>query len=167
MHLAICDLYQAKWTNDIHEEWIRNVLKDKPHLKYDQLQGIRSKMNENTRDCLINGYEPLIQNLFLPDPDDRHVLAAAIHASASIIVTANIKDFPTSETSKYNIEAKHPDDFISELLDIAPGIICGAIKRLRTIFKNPKVSAEEYLEILTKQSLPKSARKLREFVSLI
>ncbi len=167
MHLAISDLFQAKWTNDIHEEWIRSVLKDKPHLKYEQLQGIRSMMDENTRDCLINGYEPLIQDLSLPDPDDRHVLAAAIHASASIIVTSNLKDFPISETSKYNIEAKHPDDFTADLLDIAPGIICGVIKRLRKIFKNPQVSAHEYLEILTKQSLTKSASKLSEFVSLI
>jgi predicted nucleic acid-binding protein len=167
MHLALADLFQGRWTNHIHEEWIRNVLKDKPYLKNEHLQKIRQLMDENTRDCLIDGYEPLINELVLPDPNDRHVLAAAIHASASVIVTFNVKDFPDAITNKYNIEAKHPDDFISQLLEIAPGIICGVIKRLRIIFKNPTVSGGEYLEILEKQSLPKTVKKLREFVSLI
>jgi len=103
----------------------------------------------------------------LPDPDDRHVLAAAIHSSSKIIVTYNLKDFPILETSKFNIKAQHPDDFIASFLEIASGIICGAIKKLRSKLKNPPIGAEKYLEILAKQSLPKTVNKLRDFVSLI
>lgn len=167
MHLALTDLFQAKWTNDIHEEWIRNVLIDKAHLKREQLMRIRQMMDENTRDCLVTGYDSLINDLSLPDPNDRHVLAAAISSSASIIVTANIKDFPKENTIKYGIEAQHPDDFVSQLLDVAPGIVCGAIKRLRSFFKNPSIDVNSYLDILTRQALPKSATRLREFSSLM
>ena len=69
-------------------------------------------MDANVRDAKIEGYEYLISNLSLPDENDRHVLAAAIHASADAIVTFNLKDFPEEELQKYNIEAIHPDDFI-------------------------------------------------------
>ena len=167
MHLAITDLFKAKWSEHIHEEWMRNVLKNRPDLTKEQLERTRHLMDKHTRDCLVKDYESLIEELTLPDPNDRHILAAAIHASASVIVTYNLKDFPKQQTEKYGIEAQHPDDFISQFLDIASGIICGAIKRLRSSLKNPPIEAEKYFEILAKQSLPKTVNKLREFVSLI
>lgn len=60
------------------------------------------------------GYEVYEQSLDLPDPNDRHVLAAAIHCRASTIVTDNLKDFPASELARHGIEAKSADDFIAE-----------------------------------------------------
>ena len=53
-------------------------------------------MDEHVPDCLVTGYEPLISGLSLPDADDRHVLAAAIHVGASLIITYNLSDFPAS-----------------------------------------------------------------------
>ena len=78
-------------------------------------------MNEAVRDCLVTGYEDLIESLFLPDPDDRHVLAAAIRADAEVIVTFNLKDFPAGTLASYNVEAMHPDDYLVSLFDAAPG----------------------------------------------
>ena len=94
MHLALTDLFRAKWTDDIHEEWMRSVLKNRPDLRREQLERTRDLMNAHVRDCLVTGYEDLIDSLALPDPDDRHVLAAAIRAGAEVIVTFNLKDFP-------------------------------------------------------------------------
>ena len=96
MWLALADLFQARWTNEIHQEWIRNVLKNRPDLTLIQLDRTKNLMNSNVRDALITGYEPLIPTLILPDINDRHVLAAAIHGRADFIVTFNLKDFPTS-----------------------------------------------------------------------
>lgn len=166
MHLAMTDLFKAKWSNDIHEEWIRNVLKNRTDLKREQLNRTRDLMNAHVRDCLVTEYEALIEELILPDPDDRHVLAAAIHSSSRIIVTYNLRDFPIIETSKYNVKAQHPDDFIVGFLEIASGIICGAIKKLRSELKNPPIAIERHLEILAQQSLPKTVNKLREFISV-
>ena len=78
-----------------------------------------------------DGYEDLIDSLTLPDPDDRHVLAAAIRSSAEVIVTYNLKDFPAETLAKFDIEAQHPDDFLLSLFDLAPGQVCAAIKRQR------------------------------------
>lgn len=167
MHLTLTDLFRAKWSENIHDEWIRNLLLKKPELKKEQLERTRDLMNAHVRDCLVSGYESLIDDLELPDPNDRHVLAAAIHSKASIIVTYNLKDFPKEETSKYDIEAQHPDDFISQFFEDSSSNICVAIKRLRSNLKNPPIDGEKYLEILARQSLPKTVSKLKEFVLLI
>src|SRR5690349_1270660 len=76
MHLALTDLFQAKWTETIHQEWMRNVLSNRPDLMLNQLQRTRDLMNAHIRDCLIVGYEEIIPTLSLPDPNDHHVLAA-------------------------------------------------------------------------------------------
>src|SRR5689334_18975619 len=94
MYLALTDLFRAKWTDAIHEEWMRNVRKDYPDITQAQTERIRDLMNGHVRDCLVTGYEDLIETLDLPDPDDRHVLAAAIRAGADVIVTTNLADFP-------------------------------------------------------------------------
>jgi hypothetical protein len=66
MWLALSDLFRARWSNDIHEEWIRNLLEDRPDLTRERLERTRDKMNSNIRDCLVTGYEPLIDGLTLP-----------------------------------------------------------------------------------------------------
>ena len=94
MHLALSDLYRARWSDMIHDEWTRNVLAIRPDLTQDQLKRTRQLMNTHVRDSLVSGFEYLIPSINLPDPDDRHVAAAAIHSGASLIVTFNLKDFP-------------------------------------------------------------------------
>jgi predicted nucleic acid-binding protein len=113
MYLALTDIFRAKWTNTIHEEWMRNVLANRPDLTLAQLERTRDLMNAQVRDCLVTGHEKIIPALTLPDPNDRHVLAAAIRASASVIVTYNLKDFPSKAIAEFEIEAQHPDEFIS------------------------------------------------------
>jgi len=95
MHLAMTDLFRARWTDQIHDEWIRNVLANRPDLNRKQLERTRRLMNAHVLDCLVTGYENLIDGLTLPDPNDRHVLAAAVSADADVIVTYNLGDFPT------------------------------------------------------------------------
>lgn len=96
MHLAMTDLFRAKWTDEIHDEWIRNLLKNRPDLTQERLQRTRDLMNSSVRDCLVSGYVDLIPSLTLPDQDDRHVLAAAICGGADVIVTYNLSDFPST-----------------------------------------------------------------------
>lgn len=167
MELALTDLYRAKWTNRIHAEWINNVLKNRPDLTKKKLLHVRDLMNKNIRDCLVENYQNIIPTLNLPDKNDRHVLAAAIHASASIIVTFNIKDFPIVFTGKYGIEAQHPDYFIVNITGEAPAVLCSVAKNCRNRLKKPKLSVERYLENLEKQQLFKTVAKLRDYCGLI
>lgn len=98
MRLALTDLYRARWTDRIHDEWMHSVLKQRPDLKREDLERTRELMNAHVRDCLVTGFEYLIPVVELPDPDDRHVVAAAIHAGADLIVTFNLQDFPRGDT---------------------------------------------------------------------
>lgn len=94
MHLALTGLFRAKWSAAVHEEWIRALLRRRPDLSREKLERTRMLMDLHAADALVTGYEDLIEGLQLPDPDDRHVLAAAIRGQADVIVTANLRDFP-------------------------------------------------------------------------
>src|SRR5437879_4076956 len=102
IRLAQAGLVRAKWTETIHEEWMRNVLMNNPRLSAERLARTRTLMDEAVRDCLVTGHEELIAPLSLPDPDDRHVLAAAIYAGADVIVTCNLRDFPTETLAQFH-----------------------------------------------------------------
>lgn len=161
MRLALTDLFRARWSEDIHDEWMRNVLESRPDLKREQLERTRELMNRNVRDCLVEGYQNLTSSLELPDPDDRHVLAAAIRANASVIVTFNLKDFPPQYIAQYGIEAQHPDDFLTHLIDLNQARVCAAAEEHRRSLRNPPKTIEEYLDTLLRQGLPQTAALLR------
>ncbi|GAB1540117.1 hypothetical protein NUACC21_27860 [Scytonema sp. NUACC21] len=160
--LALTNLFYAKWTDKIHDEWMRNVLKNRPDITRKQLVRTKNLMNSSVPNCLVTGYESIIPNLQLPDPDDRHILAAAIHCSANIIVTFNLSDFPVKNLNPYRIEAQHPDNFILNLLEQNFTVVCEAAQRQRKTLKNPPKTAEEYLETLKQQGLTLTATHLRE-----
>lgn len=167
MELSTKDLFRAKWTEQIHDEWIRNVLSNRPDLTREQLDRTRRIMNQAVPDSLIEGYEWLIDDLALPDPDDRHVLAAAIHGRANVIVTFNLRDFPPAALDPHGIEALHPDDFVLSQFDLSMSAVCSAAKTHRARLKKPPKSVDEYLETLARQELAETVQRLRKFADLI
>jgi hypothetical protein len=115
-------------------------------------------------DCLVTGYEDLIEGLELPDPDDRHVLAAAIRAGAQTIVTVNLRDFPTSSLDKFDVEAQHPDTFARDLIDLRSGTVVAVVHQQREqLRRNPKTLAQ-FLDNLERQGLVQTVSRLRELL---
>ncbi|MDB5855287.1 MAG: hypothetical protein JWR22_3328 [Herminiimonas sp.] len=163
MRLALTDLFRARWTDMIQDEWTRNVLKNRPDLKAEDLERTRSLMNSHVRDSLVTGFEHLIPSVELPDANDRHVVAAAIHAGANLIVTFNLKDFPVNQLTHYNLLVQHPDDFIFDLLDLHAARVCEAAANHRRSLTNPPKTADEYLDTLLKQGLTQTVGLLREW----
>ena len=161
MRLALTDLFRARWTEDIHEEWMRSVLENRPDLAREQLERTRQLMNAHVRDGLVEGYQELIPRLELLDLGDRHVLAAAICASADVIVTFNLKHFPSEKVAPYGIEVQHPDEFIMHLFDLSQVKVCGAVEEQRRSLRNPPKTVDEFLDILLKQGLPQTVLLLR------
>lgn len=162
MHLALLDVFEARWTEEIHDEWMRNVLKIRPDLTISQLIRTRDLMNSHVRDCLVTNYEKIIDTLNLPDENDRHVLAAAIHCKADLILTFNLRDFPNATLSNYGIEAISPDVFLSEIFETKSHEICLAFERQLRNLKNPPKTREELLNTLEANGLRETVIKLRE-----
>ena len=104
----------------------------------------------------------LVPAIDLPDPDDRHVVAAAIRAKAQVIVTFNEKDFPAAVLEEFDLATQHPDTFLRHLIDLAPNIVRTRLATMIEGFKNPAMTNEEYISILERQSLPETAAALRE-----
>jgi predicted nucleic acid-binding protein len=133
MWLGLSGRFRARWSEQIHEEWKRNLLKNRPDLTREQLDRTSALMDRAIPDGLVVGYEALIPGLALPDPDDRHVLAAAIRCNASVIVTFNQKDFPDDILASFGIEAQHPDEFIENLFDLDQAAVVAAAQRQRAL----------------------------------
>lgn len=161
IRLAMAELFRARWTDEIHEEWTRNVAANRPDLSAASLARCRTLMDEHVPDSLVAGYDPLIPGLSLPDPDDRHVLAAAIHGGAGLIVTSNLKDFPASALGGHSIEAIHPDEFIANLWDEFPDAVLDALRRQRAGLRNPPKTAAELLATLEQCGLTETVSRVR------
>lgn len=167
IELASTDLFRAKWSAKIHDEWIRNLLKNRPELDETKLRRTAELMNNAVSDSLVGGYESLITALELPDANDRHVLAAAIHAKCDAIITYNLKDFPTAVLGTFDIELLHPDDFLHFQYDLGEADVITSVQRIRARLKNPQIAASHYLDRLESQGLPKTVAALRKFESVI
>lgn len=166
MRLAVADLCRAKWTDQIHQEWMRNLLEDNQRITLAQVGKIRQLMDAHVRDGLVTGFESIIETLKLPDADDRHVLAAAIHAQAAVIVTYNLKDFPARVLSRFGITAQHPDVFVQSLLDREPEKFLETIERHRQALQRPPKTREEYLATLENRDYAKLLRQFDKPVEL-
>ena len=164
MYLALTGLFRATWSNDVHEEWITALLRNRPDLSREQLDRTRELMDKHATDALVTGYEDLIPGLHLPDPNDRHVLAAAIRGRADVIVTANIRDFPREVLTPLGIEAQHPDEFVLHLLSLAPGVVAGAARDHCQSMRNPPKSIEEYLNSLEGLGMTQTVAELRDLM---
>jgi hypothetical protein len=167
MWLGLSGRFRARWSAQIHEEWKRNLLKNRSDLSAAQLERTSSLMDKAIPDALITGHETLIAGLVLPDPDDRHVLAAAIRCNASVIVTFNEKDFPAAALAVYGIETQHPDEFADNLFNLDNAAVVAAAQRQRRNLKNPSVDVDQYLDTLLRQGLVQTTKSLASYRTIL
>lgn len=159
IRVARAGMVQAKWTDAILDE-VERALARIP-VDSSKIPILRERMNMAIRDCLVTGYEPLVEGLKLPDPDDRHVLAAAIKAGAQVIVTSNLKDFPADDLASWSIEAKSPDDFAMDLIGLDERVVYSCVQQIVNARRNPPVTFEDVLGQLERSGLIESTAALR------
>jgi hypothetical protein len=141
---------------------MRNVHADYTDITKEDVRRIRSLMDEALPEALTEGYEDRIEDLSLPDPSDRHVLAAAIQARADYIVTLNRQDFPASKLKDWDVEATGPGELVSDLFDREPNRIIEVAHVHRTSLTRPSKTPEEYTHLLRSCGLKETARLLKE-----
>jgi predicted nucleic acid-binding protein len=166
LSLAHADLFSAKWTVDIRREWTCSLLKNKPEMG-PQIELAANTMERAIPDCLVTGYEHLIEGLTLPDVKDRHVLAAAITGHADAIVTFNVKDFPHDALDPFGIEIQTPDEFVLNQIMLKGTVALTAIKVMRQRLGRPELTAQDLVDLLALRQMPQTAAHLQDVVQLI
>lgn len=166
LSLAHADLYTARWTQEIENEWTASLKKKYPDAA-EKIPLLVEQMREAIPDCLIVDYELFIPSLKLPDENDRHVLAAAIRGNADAIVSLNTKDFPVDVLSKFDIEIQTPDQFVLNQIMLHPPKALTAIKKMRARWDRPSLTASDMIDLFEKRQLPQTAAHLRDVLDLI
>ena len=155
IYLARTKLFRARWSERVHDEWTGAVAR-KRGTDPGKLAALRHDINSAIPDCIVSGFEH-INGTHLPDPDDRHVLAAAIMAGADLIVTCNLKHFPADKLAPFGMEALHPDQFLTNQLDLAPDLFVAAVKDDIAHYENPKPDLGTYVGWLRRADLADTA----------
>lgn len=161
IRIAQSGTVQARWTEKILDEMSTALRRNRPDIPDSKLERLRVLMNDAVRDCLVSDYEPLIDGLKLPDPDDRHVLAAAIKSGAQIIVTQNLRDFPIADLEQWDIEAKSADEFIHDQIGISGHIVAACVQQIADSRIRPPAAFDDVLSQLERDGLLQSVTALR------
>lgn len=160
-------LYDARWTEEIHDEWMRNLTANVPALSIERLHATRRLMEQALPEALVGNFHHYIQDISLPDPDDRHVVAAAIEAKASHILTWNLRDFPVKELRKHRLISETPDGFLANIYDEAPELVVGSLANARRNLTKSGTSAQDFLDLLGRQGFKKLAKRLRSHTAAL
>lgn len=166
--LRFCEagLFRARWSETIINEWKQSLISKRPDF-LDSINSQSDAMERAFPEACVSGYEDLIDSIVLPDPDDRHVVAAAIIADAEHIITENLKDFPPDCIEKYGIEAVSADDFLTSTFELYPGPATSALRKMRQSYKKPIMGPSEFLYDLQLKAMPKLASLARKNIDII
>lgn len=156
------DLYTPKWSKHIFDEWANLMIRKE--LSLEEVEKRINNVNLAFPDACVQNYEPLIETLVLPDPKDRHVLAAAIKTNANLIVTNNLKDFPNDYLAGFGLVAKGPDDFATDLIDLNYERAVQAFREMVLNRRNPNLDEYEILDRLRNSGLKDTANFLHSLI---
>ena len=154
---AVDRLVDARWSREIHDEWIRNLAARRPELSAERLTRTRDLMDRVLPDANVTGHLVHVPTITLPDPDDRHVVAAAIEARASVIVTWNLRDFPAAALRSFGLRKSSPDAFLMDLYAAAPDLVIAAAAGARANLRESAHSAADFVDALRRQKLKRFA----------
>ena len=160
VQLGVEYLVSPRWTDAIHDEWIRTLAAD-GRVARDRLLRTRALMLRALPEAMVSGFEHRIDSLTLPDPDDRHVLAAAIEARAEAIVTFNLQHFPAGTLARFGITAQHPDEFMCTLLAEDPEAVLAVLDAARQNLTTTAPDARSFIILLDRQGLHRFAAEIR------
>lgn len=167
LSLFAARLYEAKWTDEINDEWVRHLLANRTNVRPDSLQRTIELMNGIRPNPLVGDYKHIIEKLELPDKDDRHVLAAAIAGGCKKILTWNLKDFPERFLNEFGIAAENPDRFMAALVIDNPQAVVDVFRATRLRQKKPPIEIDGFFDMLQRNNLTKTCAELMRYHDLL
>lgn len=160
IRLSLAGLCELRWSEQVQDEWTRNLLAVRPD-RAQALTRTRALMDRALPQANCHGYELLIPGLALPDPDDRHVLAAALHSGADVLLTFNLKDFPPAGVPGGVLLVTHPDPWLVDVMAQDEELTLTVVRELLTALRSPPLKVADLAEALNRLILPRAADALR------
>lgn len=169
LSLAEAEFFRVRWSHDVLEETQRALVRihtergtDDPEAR---AQHAIMSMQRAFPEANVEDYEKLLCACEgIPDPNDRHVLAAAMRTQAQCIVTENLKHFPADTLNELGLEARSADDFIADTITLDQGRAIVAVREMRTRLKRPELTAEDMLRSLEAHGLIETATILESHI---
>lgn len=161
LRIAEAGLYRALWSAQILDETVRAIEGVHPDLPVGAARRRAAAMDTAFPDACVTGWEHLVAAIDLPDPDDRHVIAAAVTGRADVIVTANLKDYPADVLAPYDLEVQSPDVFLLHQLDLEPANVMTALSRQARSTRKPPWTLNELIDHLARCGVPEFAQAAR------
>jgi predicted nucleic acid-binding protein len=166
LSLAEAEFFRLRWSTEILGEVERAIARSYAKLGVDdgavRAARARSAMERAFAEATVTGYEELLSSFgALPDPNDAHVIAAALKTRASVIVTENLRHFPAPILKPLDLETKRADEFIADTIDLDIGRAVPVIRKMRERFKRPEKNAQALLLDMEASGLTHTVDSLR------
>lgn len=159
LRIAECDLYRPLWSARIVAEAVDAIVEIHPNIPPERVQRRFAAMDNTFEDARVDGWENLEDTVTLSDPDDRHVVAAAVRGRADAIVTANVRDYPPDVLEPLNIKIIHPDDFLLDQIDLAPRIVLDVLREQAAHTRQPALTPIDLIARLARAGVPRFANE--------
>lgn len=158
LELADRGLFRPLWSRDVMFELATNLVKngEDPSLVEKRV----GTMERYFADAMVTGYDDLVPTM-TNDAKDRHVLAAAVRGGAEVLVTFNLKDFPSESVAPFDLEVVHPDTFLLDQLDLYRAPTLRALVELVEGYDSPAMTVDDLLLGLIRAGVPRFADEVR------
>ena len=155
---AFCPL----WSQRVVDEAVRALQRIHPDVAPSRFLSRFHSMDRAFEDALVEGWEPLEQGIVLPDPNDRHVVAAAIRGRADVIVTENTKDFPERTLQPLGLKALRHDQFLLDHFELSPSAVSRIVTDQAAAMNRPPVDTDLLLARLARSGARGFAAAVRD-----
>lgn len=161
IRLDVEGLCRLRWSDEVNQEWIEALIRNRG-LPRVSLEKTRQLMDQAVPHARVTGYGHLMASLALPDPDDRHVLAASMHSGAEHLITFNLSDFPASSLPASGVTVVHPDTWLAPVLARDPETTGRVLRKLVAPFRKPPRTVTDVADDLSVLRLPNSAQVIHD-----
>lgn len=159
---AATGAFQPLWSERILEEWRRAAGKNGPRdaeIAAAEIAALKARFP----DAMVSVSDVTEAGVHLPDPDDHHVLAAAIDGVADELLTLNTRDFPTRTLAQYGILRRHPDEFMLEAMQAEPERMMRVVGQVIETARKHGIDTSNRRSLLKRAKLPRFAKALDQF----
>lgn len=151
--------FEPLWSERILDEWRRAAARNGA-LDATIAEGEIALLKARFPDAMVQVRPETVQQLDLPDPDDNHVLAAAIDGGAQELLTLNVRDFPMHTLGRHDMIRRHPDVFMYEAMHTQPDKVYALVEEVLGRAASYGINTENRRAILKRAKLPRFAKAL-------